>query len=647
MSDPWVGLLANVGVISIFMSIWAYALNRIGEWPQSAVATVGIALTGGATVALMSVPFEFKPGIQFDLRAVPIALAGFLGGPVDRVAIGGVGAPTGVISAGVVTVIGLSGHFLLRGAPARKRDVVVLAAATSLGQLIAFFFLPDGLWREVLPVVAAPAIILVFVALVVSGVALVDELHRRETARANTVFRAIIDALPEPLNAKDLDGRFVAANPATAELMQARTVAALVGRTDSDFYPPEVAAAFRKDEEEVLAMGKARVIEQRVARTDGFSGWLSTLKAPLRDGSGRIIGLLTHNRDISDRKRLEAEHAVSEQRLADALADMADALVMFDADDRLVLCNERYREVFPRTAHLRVPGTPFRDILRASIALGEQVGVDPDTVDDWIEQTCASLHVPGETMIELGDGRWLQTRVRPTADGGSLSVLTDVTATRRAQERLSELNRQLEALARLDGLTGLMNRRAFDETLKMEVRQSARTGAPLSLLLIDVDRFKAFNDAYGHPAGDACLRTVANVLARSTHRPLDWCARYGGDEFALILPETPADGALRVAEAIRDGLRAVGIPHAGSGYGFVTISVGAATFPGDSSEAAVQDLLGSADAALYEAKAAGRNRVAVGRSFPAPALSSRHPTMVNAGSVTATGDGILALDPPD
>ena len=255
--------------------------------------------------------------------------------------------------------------------------------------------------------------------------------------------------------------------------------------------------------------------------------------------------------------------------------------------------------------------------------------------------------MPGETLIELGDGRWLQTRVRPTADGGSLSVLTDVTATRLAQQKLSELNRQLEALARLDGLTGLMNRRAFDETLETEVRRSARTGAPLSLLLIDVDRFKAFNDAYGHPAGDACLRTIADVLSGSVHRPLDRCARYGGEEFAVILPETPADGALRVAEAMRDGLRAVGVPHAGSDYGFVTISVGAATFPGGNSGAAVKDLLGSADAALYEAKAAGRNRVAVGRSFPAQAPSSHHPTMVNAGSVTATGDGILALDPPD
>lgn len=627
MDDLWIGLLANLGVISISVSIWAYAFDWIASRPEPIRTGVTVLLSGATTVALMTTPFEIRPGIYFDLRSVAIAMAGFVAGPVTgiatgivaavfRVLIGGVGAPSAIIGIALVTVIGLTGHFLLRGAAPRKRDVIVLALATALGSLSGFFFLPDGLWREVLPVVAAPALIVVFVAFVIAGLAIVEDLRRRETARANTVFRGIIDALPEPLNAKDIDGRFIAANPATADLMQAGRPGALIGRTDYDFYPREIAEAFRKDEERVLATGTPMVIEQPVARKDGFSGWLSTLKAPLRDASGDIIGLLTHNRDISDRKRLEAEHAVSEQRLADALADMADGLVMFDAEDRLVLCNDRYRELFPRTARLRVPGTPFRDILRASISAGEQAGVAPDAVEEWIEQTCASLHVPGETLIELGDGRWLNTRVRPTADGGSLSVLTDVTAARIAEQRLSELNRQLETLARVDGLTGLMNRRAFDETLEAEFRQSVRNGTPLSLLLLDVDHFKAFNDIYGHPAGDACLRTVGGVLARSIRRPLDRCARYGGEEFALILPETPTDGALKVAAAIRDGLAAEGIPHAGSDTGTLTISIGAATFAGGNSGTAKNDLISSADAALYEAKAAGRNRVSVGRSIP-------------------------------
>lgn len=626
MTGAWVGLLANLGIISISMSIWVYTLDWTEGRPKW-VRTGVVALLGASTtIALMMVPFEIRTGLFFDLRSVTIALAGLIGGPfpgiatgvvaaIYRVFVGGVGAAPAVIGIAVVTIIGLCSHFFLKGAAPRKRDVAALAVATAAGSLSGIFFLPDGLGREVLPVVAAPAIVLVFVSLVVSGVAIVDELRRRETARANMIFRGIIDALPEPLNAKDREGRFIAANPATAELMQAGSVAALIGRTDRDFYPREVAEAFRRDEEKALATGTPLVIEQRVARKDGFAGWLSTLKAPLRNASGDIVGLITHNRDITDRKRLEQEKAISEQRLNDALANMADALVMFDAQERLVLCNERYREMFPKTAHLRVPGTPFRDILRASIETGEQAGVDPERIDEWIEMTCASLHSPGEMLIELGDGRWLETRVRPTADGGSLSVLSDVTATRLAQEKLAELNRRLEALARLDGLTGLMNRRAFDEAFDAEFRQSIRTGAPLSLLLIDVDHFKAFNDAYGHLAGDACLRTVADILARNLRRPLDRGARYGGEEFAAILPQTPAEGAFAIGEGTRQAVRAAAIPHSNSRFGVVTISVGIATFEGDGSGGSPQDLIGRADAALYAAKAAGRDRVITAEPF--------------------------------
>jgi diguanylate cyclase (GGDEF)-like protein/PAS domain S-box-containing protein len=622
MEGPWVGLLANLGIISISVSIWAYALDWI-EDRGGLLRAAAISLIAGITAAfLMVTPFELRPGIYFDLRSVPIAIAGFLGGPVAGIAtatgaalvrttIGGIGAPAAIIGIGVVTIVGVCGHFLLQGRIPRRRDILPLAPATAIASLSGFFFLPDGLWREIMPTVAAPAIVLVSAAQLVAGMVIATELRRREETRTNLVYRAIIDALPEPLNAKDRDGRFIAANPATAALMQAGTPAALIGRTDRDFYPPEVATAFERDEETVLASGGPIVIEQAVARNDGFAGWLSTLKAPLRGPSGEIIGLITHNRDISERKRLEEAKALSERRLNDALTSMADALVMFDADGRLVLCNERYRELFPRTAHLRIPGARFRDILRASIATGEQGGVAADEVEAWIENTVESLRVPGEGLIELGGGRWLQTRVRTLADGGSLSVLSDVTAIRVAQRQLSELNRRLEALAMLDGLTGLMNRRAFDETIEAEFRDSVKGGAPLSLLLLDVDRFKAFNDRYGHPAGDACLRSVADILARTLLRPLDRAARYGGEEFAAILPQTPAVGAETVAEAVRRSVRAAAIPHADTNAGVVTISVGIATFPGTDAEGSVPELIRSADAALYRAKAGGRDRVMV------------------------------------
>jgi diguanylate cyclase (GGDEF)-like protein len=319
------------------------------------------------------------------------------------------------------------------------------------------------------------------------------------------------------------------------------------------------------------------------------------------DGSvARIIGTDT---DISKLK-------AAEDLLKQALANMADALVMYDRDDRLVMCNEQYRRMFPKTAHLRVPGAHFRDILRASLETGEEVGVARGEVATWIDKTCASLHVTGDGYIHLGDGRWLHSRVRPTLDGGSLSVISDVTKSRLAEQKLAELNRRLEELARLDGLTGLTNRRAFDETLQNELRRSVRTKSPLSLFLVDVDRFKAFNDAYGHPAGDDCLKSIAGLLGKTLRRPADTAARYGGEEFVAILPDTSLEGAFELAETLRGAVANLNLEHIGSEKGIVTVSIGISTFDGAGGLASsAADLVKTADDALYEAKAAGRDKV--------------------------------------
>lgn len=168
----------------------------------------------------------------------------------------------------------------------------------------------------------------------------------------------------------------------------------------------------------------------------------------------------------------------------------------------------------------------------------------------------------------------------------------------------------LEDLSLVDGLTGIGNRRRFDEFLNREWRRSRRARTPLALILIDVDYFKAFNDCYGHAAGDDCLREVAATIAMLVRRPGDLCARYGGEEFVAILPQTDLAGARILGERIREAVMALDIPHAGSTVApQVTISIGvAATDPAAPQEA--EALLREADRQLYVAKSAGRNRVA-------------------------------------
>ena len=181
------------------------------------------------------------------------------------------------------------------------------------------------------------------------------------------------------------------------------------------------------------------------------------------------------------------------------------------------------------------------------------------------------------------------------------------------EEMLRKANRALYHLATTDGLTGIPNRRSFDEYLEREWRRMVRETAPLSLIMCDIDLFKNYNDLYGHQAGDACLQAVAQAIQGGVVRPGDFVARYGGEEFVVVLPVTPAKGALHIAEAIRTAVHRLRLPHGNSQVdAFVTLSLGVSSaLP--SAEKRPEDLLQAADAALYDAKQQGRNRVILRR----------------------------------
>jgi len=177
------------------------------------------------------------------------------------------------------------------------------------------------------------------------------------------------------------------------------------------------------------------------------------------------------------------------------------------------------------------------------------------------------------------------------------------------------MNAELAKLASKDFLTGLSNRRLFDEMLDRDLRREGRSHAPLSLLLMDVDYFKKYNDTYGHISGDDCLRAVSLVLGRNVKRPGDTIARYGGEEFACILPSTSHDGAMTLAEVLRSGVEGLGTPHAASEVSDrVTMSIGVLTVE-DVEGASPKMLLNACDALLYKAKEQGRNQV-IGQVVP-------------------------------
>ncbi|HEX5725407.1 MAG TPA: diguanylate cyclase [Longimicrobiaceae bacterium] len=198
---------------------------------------------------------------------------------------------------------------------------------------------------------------------------------------------------------------------------------------------------------------------------------------------------------------------------------------------------------------------------------------------------------------------------------GAIHMASINQALEEANDRLREANQRLERLSSLDGLTEVANRRHFDEALAVEWRRAARSGQALSLIMIDIDCFKDYNDTYGHRRGDQCLREVAGVLKGAVQRAGEVVARYGGEEFAVLLPGTPEEGAGIFAELLRRRVEDLHIPHQASSAGTaVTVSLGVATVA-PSPRLTPNDLVDAADRALYQAKHEGRNRVA---SAPAP-----------------------------
>ncbi|MCK8818001.1 PleD family two-component system response regulator [Natroniella sulfidigena] len=176
-------------------------------------------------------------------------------------------------------------------------------------------------------------------------------------------------------------------------------------------------------------------------------------------------------------------------------------------------------------------------------------------------------------------------------------------------QEIEDANKKLEKMASSDGLTGLANRRLFDNKLEEEWKRARRQAASLALIMIDIDYFKEYNDTYGHQAGDECLQKIAHKFEELVLRPADLVARYGGEEFAVILPETGLYGAIKVAERIRVGIEDLKLPHRRSGVSeYVTVSAGVAAVKPEREKGA-EELIEAADDALYLAKEEGRNRV--------------------------------------
>ncbi|MEI7891847.1 MAG: diguanylate cyclase [Myxococcales bacterium] len=447
-------------------------------------------------------------------------------------------------------------------------------------------------------------------------------------------YRMLVEQAPDGFVTTDADGRFLTGNPSF--LMMA-------GYCIEELLKLRIHDLLEEDQRTQLS---AHLASEAAGKTFAPTEWQLLRK----DGSICLVEV--SSKVLADGRRLAIVRDVTDRKRAEAYEMFRASYSHIDKQKKQLeeLVEDRTRELRWSTASLSTAqaiahlGSWEWDILTDSVTASEEAhrimgvrkgrmsmlefaaAVHPEDRDLVLDRMWAAverlvpldmeyrIQIPGLGKTCVVHSRATVERTRFGEARRMVGTLQDITVRKESElalERAKMERDHARAIARTDALTKLANRRTFDEMLHKEFDRLKRDGAALSLIMLDVDHFKKFNDTYGHVAGDNCLRHLAAALTGAVRRPADIAARYGGEEFAVILPETDTHGAAHVAERVRRGVEALGILHATSDVaGHVTVSLGVVTvFP--SRLVAPDRIVALADLALYEAKHAGRNRIHV------------------------------------
>lgn len=418
----------------------------------------------------------------------------------------------------------------------------------------------------------------------------------QELIDRNTRITDILSSITDAFFALDKEWRFTYVN-STAEQVLGKPKEALIGKVIWEELP-------RVKDTRVSIEYERAVREQVSVMVEEYypfmEAWYETRAYPRKDG------LSVYIRDINARKELEEELRVNQEYLIQVLETIPSAIMLINPEGRFTFANKKAEELFglPRgSIVLRYYDDPSWKLYTLEGEPYPRERLPYAQVSRTLEPAYGV-----ELLYEASDGtmRVYSSNSTPMLGpkGELSSVLisvTDITESKR-------LEQELHKLSTMDGLTGIPNRRHFNEVLNREWQRAARFSKPLSMIMLDVDYFKSYNDTYGHQAGDECLKAVASILNEVVKRGGDMVFRYGGEEFAVILPDTDELGAVHVAEQIRKAVEDRTIPHKSSPNRVLTASLGIAeVIPTPLS--GPESLIAKADRALYRAKQKGRNQV--------------------------------------
>jgi diguanylate cyclase (GGDEF)-like protein/PAS domain S-box-containing protein len=409
-------------------------------------------------------------------------------------------------------------------------------------------------------------------------------------AHQQALLRSLIDSVPDLIFFKDTDSTYLGCNKAFAAFA-GRPESEQIGKSDFDFFDQETAEFFRLNDREMLAQGQTRRNEEWVRYPDGREVLFDTVKAPFLDSQGETLGLIGISRDITETYRAEESLMLAKS----VFETTTEGIVVTDTDTRILLVNPAFTAITGWSAAEAIGQTPsmlksgryppefYADMWQSIREKGHWEG------EIWNRRKNGEIYVQWISINAIGDNRGKGTRY--------VALFSDITQRKTREE---EVWRQ----ANFDALTGLANRNLFHDRLDRALARARRNQESISLMFIDLDHFKWVNDTHGHRAGDNLLIEAAARL-QGCVREEDTVARLGGDEFTVVLEGHAGRDAMQtVAEKI---LAALTTPFDVGGIQVrISCSVGVTTFPQDGDDTHV--LLHNADLAMYQAKAAGRNR---------------------------------------
>lgn len=442
-----------------------------------------------------------------------------------------------------------------------------------------------------------------------------EEKERLKAEKERLKFLTIIETSPDLILVSKLsDGEIVLANKVFLDTLGYETDE-VVGKTTLELNIWENSETRAKFANDLKINKKLSHYENRFVRKDKskFIGSMSVSTITIEDE----VFIISIARDVTELKEIEEILQESKNKFETIAMSSASWEAWFDEKGVLVWTNDLVEEI---TGFTLEESFEKDDLIRNLL-----ISDDSQEILDQKFKTTLEMQKNGtsESRIKSKDGscKWILINWRPVISDkkefkGFRTSIVDITEKKKAEFAAAELAQQLkkekevaERNSLTDGMTGLANRRYLDEQIMLEYFRMKRTGEKLSIIMLDVDFFKLYNDAYGHLQGDECLKMVAKVLKTTIKRATDIAARYGGEEFVVLLPDTDEIGAIKVAETLRANVEAMKMEHKDSRISdVVTVSIGVATFD-KHSLVAPENLVQKADEALYEAKNSGRNKV--------------------------------------